>query len=75
MTDEDWRGGVLSRLSQVESRLGQVEMKNAVDEVHRKNVEQRLANIESGQTWLLRLVLGGIIAAAVVFVINGGLAG
>ena len=73
MTDDNWREGVLSRLSGVESRLAQVETKNAVDEVHRQNVEQRLRNIESGQTWLIRLVIGGIVAAAMAFVISGGL--
>lgn len=74
MTDEEWRGGVLRRLSEVEQRLGAVETKNAVDEVHRANVEKRLSGIEGTLQWLVRLVIGAILLAAIGFAMNGGLA-
>ena len=72
MTDEEWRSGVLRRLSAVESRLTNVETKNAVDEVHRENVEKRLSSIEDTLKWLVRLVIGALIMAALAFALKGG---
>lgn len=74
MTDNEWRSKTDGRLQGIEMRLAAVETKNAVDEVHRTNVEKRLAGIEGTLTWLVRLVIGGIIGAAVAFVVGGGLA-
>lgn len=73
MTDDTWRESVLTRLDGVEGRLSAVETKNAVDEVHRTNVEKRLSSIEDTLKWLLRLVIGGMLAAFVAFVVKGGL--
>ncbi len=73
MTEDNWRDRVLARLDGVESRLSAVETKNAVDEVHRTNVESRLSSIEDTLKWLLRLVIGGMLVAFVAFVVKGGL--
>lgn len=79
MTDEDWQGGVLKRLDHLEvgqqalsQRIGGVETKNAVDEVHRTNVEKRLSGIEDTLKWLVRLIIGAIILAAVTYALGGG---
>ena len=66
MTD-DW-----TRL--IERRISAVETRNAVDEVHRHNVEKRLGAIEDTLKWLVRLVLGALIAAALALVVGSGLA-
>ncbi|HSG35881.1 MAG TPA: hemolysin XhlA family protein [Paracoccaceae bacterium] len=66
MTDE-W-----TRL--IERRISAVETRNAVDEVHRHNVEKRLGSIEDTLKWLVRLVLGALIAAALALVVGSGLA-
>ena len=66
MTDE-W-----TRL--IERRISAVETRNAVDEVHRHNVEKRLGSIEETLKWLVRLVLGALIAAALALVVGSGLA-
>jgi hypothetical protein len=71
MTDQDWRGGVNSRLQSIESRLNNVEKKNAVDEVHRVNVENRLGSIESSLQWLVRLILGALILGLIGFLAGG----
>ena len=73
MTTDEWRSRVDGRLSDIERRLVSVETKNAVDEVHRHNVEKRLTNIENGVTWLIRLAVGGLITAALAFALGGGL--
>jgi hypothetical protein len=45
-----------------------------VDEVHRHNVEKRLGSIEDTLKWLVRLVLGALIAAALALVVGSGFA-
>ena len=58
----------------IELRLSAIETRNAVDEVHRHNVEKRLGSIEDTLKWLVRLVLGALIAAALALVVGSGLA-
>lgn len=58
----------------IERRLSAIETRNAVDEVHRRNVEKRLGSIEDTLKWLVRLVLGALIAAALALVVGSGLA-
>ncbi|MEL6521283.1 MAG: pseudouridine synthase [Pseudomonadota bacterium] len=63
--DESWT-------SQVERRLHALEMRNAVDEVHRLAVERRLGAIEDMLKWLVRLVFGALLTAAVAYALRGG---
>ena len=58
----------------IERRLSAIEIRNAVDEVHRHIVEKRLGSIEDTLKWLVRLVLGALIAAALALVVGSGLA-
>ena len=74
MNQDEWRGVVDSRLTSIESRLGSTEVKSAVDEVHRVNVEKRLGAIESSLTWLVRLVVGALILGLIGFALSGGFA-
>jgi hypothetical protein len=64
--DHDWT-------ARVELRLIALETRGAVDEVHRDNVAVRLGYIEDTLKWLVRLVIGGLLMAAVAFVLQGGL--
>ncbi|MEM1386901.1 MAG: pseudouridine synthase [Pseudomonadota bacterium] len=64
---EEWRRSV-------EKRLQSLELRNAVDEVHRLNVEDRLSGIEESLKWLLRLVMGALITAGLAYILAGGLA-
>ena len=62
-------------LRQIEQRLFRLETRSAVEDVHRANVETRLSAIEDTLKWLLRLVIGALLAAAVAFALGGGLSG
>jgi hypothetical protein len=64
MTD-DW-------IREIETRLTIVETRNAVEEVHRVNVENRLNAIEDSLKWLVRLILGAFVLALVAFALKGG---
>lgn len=57
----------------IERRLAALETRNAVEEVHRINVEARLDGIEDTLKWLVRLVLGGLVMAIMGYVIAGGI--
>jgi len=65
MTD-DWRRAV-------EKRLQSLELRNAVDEVHRSNVEGRLGGIEDTLKWLVRLIIGALLMGAMAYTLKGGL--
>ncbi len=65
MTD-DWR-------RMIEKRLQSLELRSAVDEVHRSNVEGRLTGIEESLKWLVRLIIGALVMAFIVYTLKGGL--
>ena len=61
------------RLDTHESRLTKLEIHSAGETVRSQNIERSLGEIQSGITWITRLVIGGIIAGAVAFLMAGGL--
>lgn len=65
---EEWR-----RL--IEKRIQSLELRNAVEEVHRNNVEKRLGGIEDTLKWLVRLIIGALVMGALTFALKGGLLG
>ena len=65
MTDE-WR-------RMVEKRLQSLELRSAVDEVHRTNVEGRLGGIEETLKWLVRLIIGALLMGAMAYTMRGGI--
>lgn len=58
----------------LERRIVALETRNAVDEVHRSNVSDRLGAIEDTLVWLVRLIVGGLLMAAVTYAVQGGFA-
>lgn len=64
--NEDW-------CRQIERRIQTLETFAAVEEVHRINVENRLASIEDLLKWLVRLVIGALLLAALAYAVKGGL--
>ena len=56
----------------LEKRITILETRNAVDEVHRKNVSDRLSAIEDTLKWLVRLMIGGLIVGGLTYALNGG---
>jgi len=80
MNDEYWREKVLSRLDSVEEDLHQVKnsvsnlhTQEAVDQVHRDNVEKRLSSIEGGVSKLTWLIITALVVALMAFIVGGGL--
>lgn len=65
MNDDEWK-------RTVDNRLAALEKQGAVDDVHRGNVEKRLSSIEDTLKWLVRLVIGAIIMAAMAYALKGG---
>ncbi|SPJ22373.1 hemolysin XhlA family protein [Palleronia abyssalis] len=65
--NEDW-------MRAIERRLNIVETRNAVEDVHRGNVETRLTAIEDTLKWLVRLILGALILGIVAYALSGGFA-
>ena len=64
--ERDWQ-------DRIERRLTAIELRHAVEQVHRENVAQRLGAIEDALKWLVRLVGGGFLMALLAFVLQGGL--
>lgn len=60
-------------VKEMRGQLTGIETRSAVDEVHRANIDKRLTGIEDSQKWLLRAFIGGFVAAALTFVVSGGL--
>jgi hypothetical protein len=63
--DNDWT-------DRLERRIIALETRNAVDEVHRINVSDRLTAIEDTLKWLVRLILGGLLMAGLTYALQGG---
>ena len=59
-------------IEDLRTRVTAVETTHSVNEVHHHNVERRLAAIEDGQKWIVRLILGAIILALLGAVLQGG---
>lgn len=64
---------VHQRLDGHEHRLRNLEVDAAKAAVQSANIDDRLSEIQSGVTWLNRLVIGGIVGGIVAFIIAGGL--
>jgi len=63
--NDDWR-------RTIEKRLQGLELRSAVDEVHRTNVEGRLGAIEETLKWLVRLIIGAFLMGAMAYALKGG---
>ena len=57
----------------VDERLTSLETHNAVDDVHRLNVTERLSAIEDTLKWLVWLMIGALIVVGLTYALNGGL--
>lgn len=60
------------RLDEHDNRLKSVETHVAVSAERDRHIQNSLGKLESGQTWLIRLVIGGIVMGAIAFLIAGG---
>lgn len=70
---EDRIGETHRRLSDHESRIAAVERDQAIFAERINTIIESLKEIKGTITWLNRTLIGGILMAAVAFVISGGL--
>lgn len=56
----------------MERRIIKLETRNAVDDVHRANVSDRLGAIEDTLKWVVRLIIGGLLVGGLTYVLQGG---
>lgn len=61
-----------ARHSKSEERLTGLEVSRATEAERSRNIEVSLADIKASITWVIRLVIGGLIAGAVTFALSGG---
>ncbi len=60
------------RLDAHDSRIVKLETQQAVAAAQAEHIQKSLEKIEGGIGWLIKLVIGGIIAGVVAFLIRGG---
>jgi len=60
------------RLDKHDSRLTSLETHTAVATERAANIKKSLDKIEGGQTWIIRLVIGAIVAAGLAILMKGG---
>lgn len=60
------------RLDAHDSRIKALETQQAVAAERSEAIKEALGEIRGDQRWLIRLVIGGILAGVVAFLIRGG---
>ncbi len=63
------------RIDAHEERIRKIEIDGATMTEWRQSTTETLKSIRSGISWLITLILGGLLAAVIKFVISGGLNG
>lgn len=58
-------------LSKVEDRVSSLETRVAVVETNIKNLNKTLDGIKSNTTWILRIIVGAVVAAILNFFLRG----
>jgi len=64
-----------ARIDQLDGRVNRLEINEAGMAQWRENTTEKLDSIQQGIQWIFRLIIGGLITAAIAFVIAGGLNG
>ncbi|MFJ7665315.1 hemolysin XhlA family protein [Lysinibacillus sp. NPDC097162] len=60
------------RLISLEGKVGNLETRVAVAESNIAEIRQTISGIKDNTTWILRLVIGGLVAAVIAFLVSGG---
>lgn len=60
------------RLDDHSTRIKDLELSAAGEAVRSRNIEKSLAEIQDGIKWVTRIVIGGIVAGALAFILQGG---
>ncbi|WJQ02850.1 hemolysin XhlA family protein [Geobacillus stearothermophilus] len=60
------------RVAKLEADMVDVKTRLAVAESNIKDMREDIGTIKSNTTWILRLIIGGIVGAVLSFIIQGG---
>ncbi|MED3716026.1 hemolysin XhlA family protein [Geobacillus thermodenitrificans] len=60
------------RVAKLEADMVDVKTRLAVAESNIKDMREDISAIKSNTTWILRLIVGGIVGAVLSFIIQGG---
>ena len=63
------------RLNRLENDMTDMKTRVAVAESNIREIREDISGIKDNTTWILRLVIGGLIGAAIAFLVSGGFAG
>ncbi|MGG3737526.1 hemolysin XhlA family protein [Aeribacillus pallidus] len=61
------------RIEKLEADMTDVKTRLAVAESNIKDMREDISAIKNNTTWILRLIIGGIVGAVLSFIIQGGL--
>ncbi|MED4888925.1 hemolysin XhlA family protein [Lysinibacillus fusiformis] len=61
------------RIERLETDMTDVKTRLAVAESNIKEIREDIGGIKDNTTWILRLLIGGLVGALVAFIIKGGL--
>jgi len=61
------------RVQRLESDMVDVKTRLAVAESNIKDMREDIGTIKNNTTWILRLIVGGIVGAVLSFIIQGGM--
>ena len=60
------------RIAKLEADMVDVKTRLAVAESNIKDMREDISAIKNNTTWILRLIVGGIVGALLTFIIQGG---
>jgi hypothetical protein len=63
---------VEQRIARLEADMVDVKTRLAVAESNIKDMREDISAIKNNTTWILRLIIGGIVGALLTFIIRGG---
>ncbi|MCG6182886.1 hemolysin XhlA family protein [Anoxybacillus sp. LAT_38] len=61
------------RVAKLEADMVDVKTRLAVAESNIKDMREDISAIKSNTTWILRLIVGGIVGALLTFIVRGGI--
>ena len=61
------------RVAKLEADMVDVKTRLAVAESNIRDMKEDISTIKSNTTWILRLIIGGIVGAVLSFIIQGGM--
>lgn len=61
------------RMERLENDMTDVKTRLAVAESNIKEIREDIGGIKDNTTWILRLVIGGLVGALLTFIIKGGM--